>query len=227
MMKLRNVLLALVAGLLFPFLPVIVSGKWDWWEGWAFAVITILLTVLSRVLAIRKNPDLAAERSQFTDAPGVKAWDRKLVPWIGYYLPAAAYILFGLDQRLAWSPQLPVAVEIAGLVVFLAGYAFSVWAMVENRFFSSVVRIQTERGHTVCDTGPYRLVRHPGYAGGALAWLALPLFLGALSGYFLSALTLAVYLIRTALEDNTLQEELPGYKEFAQKTKYRLIPGVW
>jgi protein-S-isoprenylcysteine O-methyltransferase Ste14 len=226
-MKVLNVVFAVIAGLGFPFLPLILSGRMDWWQGWAFPGVLIVFTFASRILAIRKNPDLAAERAQFTNAPGIKEWDRKLAPWLGYYLPALAYITFGLDARFGWSPQMPVGVAIVGLILFMAGYALATWAMIENRFFSSVVRIQTERGHTVCDTGPYRLVRHPGYAGGLIGWVFMPLFMGSWWSYIPALMNVVVYFIRTRLEDQTLQAELPGYKEYTRRTRYRLIPGVW
>jgi protein-S-isoprenylcysteine O-methyltransferase Ste14 len=105
--------------------------------------------------------------------------------------------------------------------------AFVTWAMVTNRFFSSIVRIQRDRGHIVCDGGPYRWVRHPGYAGGALAALATPLALGSWWAFVPAVLTILLTAWRTALEDRTLQQELPGYAAYTQRTRYRLLPGVW
>ena len=101
------------------------------------------------------------------------------------------------------------------------------WAMFANRFFSSHVRIQTERGHTVISEGPYRVVRHPGYAGGLISWLAAPVFFSSYWVIIPMVLVLIASVIRTALEDQTLLVELPGYKDYARKVKYRLIPGIW
>jgi protein-S-isoprenylcysteine O-methyltransferase Ste14 len=102
-----------------------------------------------------------------------------------------------------------------------------VWALVENRFFTSLVRIQTERGHEVCDGGPYRFVRHPGYAGNLLAVLGIPLVLDSLWTFVAAGVALVISLVRTALEDRTLLEKLPGYREYARRVPHRLFPGLW
>jgi protein-S-isoprenylcysteine O-methyltransferase Ste14 len=132
-----------------------------------------------------------------------------------------------LDFRFEWSPPLPLAVHVVSLAVILLGYAFSTWAMIANRFFSGTVRIQTERGHTTVTDGPYRIVRHPGYAGAVIAYLVTPFALGTLWALVPTGLTVILYVVRTALEDRTLQEELPGYAEYAKKTRFRLVPGIW
>jgi len=134
---------------------------------------------------------------------------------------------YKLGNRWGGSPQLPLTLELVAFAVVIASYLFSTWAMVVNRFFSAVVRIQTDRGHTVVTTGPYRFVRHPGYAGGAIGYLVTPFALGALWVLIPALLTIAALVIRTALEDRTLQAELPGYAGHAQKTRYRLLPGIW
>ena len=107
------------------------------------------------------------------------------------------------------------------------GYAFASWAMAENRFFSSVVRIQMDRGHEVCDTGPYRLVRHPGYAGSIPPLFGIVLALGSTWALIPAAVATVITLVRTVLEDRTLQEELPGYRDYAKRVPYRLIPGLY
>jgi protein-S-isoprenylcysteine O-methyltransferase Ste14 len=118
-------------------------------------------------------------------------------------------------------------VTLSALAVAILGYAFSTWAILENRYFSSVVRIQTDRGHTICSSGPYRYVRHPGYTGGLIWYLMTPLILGSLWVYTPTLLVLVLTVLRTYLEDITLQAELPGYQEFTHKTRYQLIPGIW
>lgn len=213
--------------LFFMFIPLILSGDYRWIEGWTFAAISLVVSILSRVLAAHKNPDIIQERASFTDSQGIKAWDKKIVPWIAFYIPALTYVIFGLDRRFGWSMSVLEVIRGLGLVLFLAGFALSTWAMVENRFFSSVVRIQTERGHKVCDSGPYRWVRHPGYLGGLIAWFGMPLFMGSLWGYLPVFLQVILYVFRTRLEDQTLQAELPGYQDYAQRVRYRLLPGVW
>ena len=114
-----------------------------------------------------------------------------------------------------------------GFTLITLGYAFAAWALAENRYFYSVVCIQVDRGHRVCDSGPYRIVRHPGYAGNILALLGIALALSSVWTLIPAAVALSITVIRTVLEDHTLQEELPGYREYAQRVRYRLIPGIY
>jgi protein-S-isoprenylcysteine O-methyltransferase Ste14 len=183
--------------------------------------------LISRVLMFRKHPELAAERARGADEQNVKSWDKRLMPIVAIYGPFLMWLVAGLDKRWNGSPALPLGVELGAFVVVIVGYAFSVWALIANKFFSAVVRIQKDRGHAVVTTGPYRLVRHPGYAGGALAYWATPLALGTLWAYLPVGLILIALVIRTALEDRTLQNELPGYREYAARVRYRLMPRVW
>jgi protein-S-isoprenylcysteine O-methyltransferase Ste14 len=153
-------------------------------------------------------------------------WDRVLAPLTGIgggVIPLTA----GLDARYGWSPAVSPVIELTGLLLLLAGYALSTCALVENRFFSGVVRIQSDRGHTVVTGGPYRWLRHPGYAGALLAYLTVPLLLSALWALIPAGAVLIIMVIRTRLEDLTLQEQLPGYREYARSVRYRLIPGIW
>lgn len=157
-----------------------------------------------------------------------KPWDEILAPLVGLggaLIPLAA----GLDARYSWSVlDFGLTTKVVALVLTLAGFAFSSWALLENRFFSGTVRIQKERGHHVVSTGPYAWVRHPGYAGALLTYFATPVLLDSLWTFLPVVFITIVLVIRTSLEDRTLQEELPGYKEFAtQKTRYRLLPGIW
>jgi len=136
-------------------------------------------------------------------------------------------IVAGLDHRFAWSPVFPTWLNIVGLILVAAGYAFGCWALAENRFFSSMVRIQTDRGHVVCDTGPYRTVRHPGYLGNLLPMPGIVLALGSVWTLIPAAAAMIIVVIRTAFEDRTLQQELPGYEDYARRVRYRLIPGIY
>ena len=132
-----------------------------------------------------------------------------------------------MEARLVWPPSLALWVSVLSLSLFVAGYVLGAYALLENRFFSGMVRIQAERSHQVVSTGPYRWMRHPGYAGALLAYFVTPLLLDS-NWAFLPAIFLAVCLvIRTHLEDRTLQEELPGYREYAGRVRYRLLPGIW
>jgi protein-S-isoprenylcysteine O-methyltransferase Ste14 len=133
----------------------------------------------------------------------------------------------GLDHRYDWSPEFSLWLVVNGFILISLGYVFAAWALAENRFFSSVVRIQTDRGHVVCDSGPYRFVRHPGYAGNILALFGIVLALSSLWTLIPAAVALIIAVIRTVLEDQTLQEELPGYRDYARRVRYRLIPGIY
>ncbi len=181
----------------------------------------------SRVVLLRLNPDLAQERGRHAEVEGVKAWDRALSAIVGVYGNFVILLVAGLDYRFGWSGTVPIWLAWLALLVGVGAYAFSTWAMIENQFFSAVVRIQTERNHTVCASGPYQIVRHPGYAGAAIFFLLMPLILGTLWAYIPVGLTLGALITRTILEDRTLQTELPGYAAFSQKTRYRLIPFIW
>ena len=212
--------------LLPPAIMFIAAGRVDWWEAWSMVGVLAVTTIASRAILIVKHPDLAAERARWTEGQDYKNWDRKLMPIIAIF-GLLMWLVAGLDKRFNGSPPLPFVLELVAFAVVVAGYLFSAWAMVVNRFFSAVVRIQTDRGHTVVTTGPYRFVRHPGYAGGAIGYLATPLALGTLWVFIPVLLTIAALVVRTALEDRTLQAELPGYAGYAQQTRYRLLPGVW
>jgi len=209
-----------------PFLPLLISRRWDWWEAWVYAIIGILSFAISRVLVARRHPDLIAERARIMQHENAQPWDKLLAPLLGIG-GGLVLLVAGLDALFDWSPTFSLPVKILSLVIILAGYALGSYALIENRFFSGMVRIQTDRGHQVVSSGPYRWMRHPGYAGALLTYLATPLFLD--SGWaFLPAVFITILLvIRTALEDRTLQNELPGYAEYARRVQYRLLPGIW
>lgn len=209
-----------------PLLPLLVSRRWGWWEAWLFAVISILGFAISRMLAARRHPDLIAERSRFMEHENTQPWDRLLAPMLGVggvLLPLVA----GLDALFGWSPAFNMPLKIAALAIILAGYALGSYALIENRFFSGTVRIQTDRGQRVISSGPYRWIRHPGYSGALLTYLATPLFLDSGWAFLPAAFTAVVLVIRTRLEDRTLQEQLEGYHDYAGRVGYRLVPGIW
>jgi protein-S-isoprenylcysteine O-methyltransferase Ste14 len=203
------------------------AGRFNWWEAWAYTGTGLLVLIGSRVVMIRKNPDLALERSQALGKEDVKEWDKLLMPFTALIAPFISWIVAGLDQRFGWSADLPNWIQIFALVVIQLGSLVGSWAMVANRFFSSQVRIQTDRGHSVVRGGPYQYVRHPGYAGGLVSWLAAPVFFSSWWLIIPTLIAITASVIRTALEDRTLQDELPGYREYAEEVKYRLIPGIW
>ena len=204
------------------------AGRLDWWEAWAYAGMTMFVLLSSRAVLIIKNPDLAQERAARADQKeGVKSWDKILMPLTAMYLPVISWVVAGLDKRFGWTPDIADYIQIIALGVIIIGSSIGTWAMLTNQFFSSHVRIQTDRGHQVVDTGPYQIVRHPGYAGGLISWLAAPVFF---SSYWLVIPTILAIIgsvLRTKLEDDTLQEELPGYKEYVGNVPFRLVPGIW
>jgi protein-S-isoprenylcysteine O-methyltransferase Ste14 len=222
----QMLLLMAIVLVVIPFLPLLISRRWDWWEAWVYAIIFILGFVISRALAAQRHPDLLAERARSMQHEDAKPWDRWLAPLVGVG-SGLILLVAGVDALLGWSSPFTLPLKIAALAAILAGYALGTYALIENRFFSGVVRIQTERGHYVVSTGPYRWVRHPGYAGTFLAYLATPIFLDSAWAFVPAVIISIVLLIRTALEDNTLQDELPGYREYAGRVRYRLLPGVW
>jgi protein-S-isoprenylcysteine O-methyltransferase Ste14 len=207
-------------------LPMLISGRWDWWEAWVYAGITILGFAISRALTVRRHPDLIAERARFMQHADAKSWDKILVPLVGLgggLIPLVA----GLDALLDWSPAFSLPVKIVAMVVLLAGHVLGSYALIINRFFSGMVRLQTERGQQVVSSGPYRWLRHPGYAGALWSYLAMPIFLDAVWAYLPAIFLAIILIIRTDLEDRTLQDELAGYHDYARRVHFRLLPGVW
>lgn len=221
----------LIAAIIMLVLPAVIlfgsSGRLNWGMAWVYIGMTTAFTIGSRIIMLRKNPDLIAERAQFSDKGDTKPWDKTLMPLVAIIGPTVMLIVAGLDMRFGWSPNLPLALQVAALVITALGYLLGVWATVVNKFFSAVVRIQRERGHTVVTSGPYHYVRHPGYAGGIVATFALPLLLDSLWALVPAVLVNCLLIVRTALEDSTLQEELDGYRDYAGRVRYRLLPGVW
>jgi protein-S-isoprenylcysteine O-methyltransferase Ste14 len=176
------------------------------------------------IVILRFNPDLLAER--LGARKGGKLWDTVIMSIAGLS-ELARLIVAGLDQRYGWTGAFPFAAQIAALLVCALGYALGVWAAASNAFFSQIVRIQTERGHTVATGGPYKYVRHPGYVGVILHELATPVLLGSWWALILGGLNAILLVVRTALEHRTLQAELPGYADYARQVRNRLLPGIW
>ena len=202
------------------------AGTLHWFWGWVFVIVLAVYLIAHPLILLPIYPELLAERQKGTRDAGVKAWDKRITLLAGL-LMFASWIVAGLDFRWGWSPPLPLAVHLTGLLFMVLGYGLFLWAMASNAFFSEGVRIQTERGHTVSSGGPYRFVRHPGYVGAIAADLATPFLLGSLWALIPSVLLAGLFVLRTALEDQTLTAELPGYEAYAAETRCRLLPGVW
>ncbi|MBC7251488.1 MAG: isoprenylcysteine carboxylmethyltransferase family protein [Anaerolineae bacterium] len=211
--------------LFIPLVLLVCGGDFGWWQAWVYSLLIVAAGVGGRILAERRHPGLTAERQNIEKIQSAKAWDKVLAPLMALSVSFPPVIVAGLDHRYNWSSEFPLWLIVIGFILIALGYAFATWALAENRFFSSMVRIQMDRGHMVCDSGPYRFVRHPGYAGNILALLGIVLALGSVWTLIPAAVALIIAVIRTVLEDQTLQEELPGYRDYARRVRYRLIPG--
>ncbi len=216
-----------ISYLLIRLVLLICGGDLGWWQAWVFSPLIVISGIGGRLWAEWRHPGLLAERAKFDKASDVKPWDKVLSPLMAVSSSFPLVIVAGLDHRLGWSPIYPTWLNILGFTLILLGYAFAVWALVENRFFSSVVRIQKDRGHVVCDSGPYRIVRHPGYAGNILPLAGIVLALNSIWILIPAMVALIITMIRTILEDKTLQDELPGYREYVRRVHYRLMPGIF
>lgn len=201
------------------------SGMLDWVMAWVYIGVYVVGVIINAFVLLSKSPELIAERAQIKE--GAKEWDRPLAGIVSFYGPVITLVVAGLDVRFGWSPPLALVVHGGALVFLVVGNILVSWAMVSNRFFSGLVRIQKERGHTVATGGPYQYIRHPGYTGMCMFSIATPLLLGSLWALIPAVFTIVVCVIRTAHEDKTLQEELDGYTEYAQHVRYRLLPGIW
>ena len=222
----RRLIISTTASLLIlvlcMFLP---AGTWAWSRGWLFLIVVVVASVVSTMYLRRVNPDVIAGRVNRHEGP--RRWDL-LLGLIGFLPTMLAIPIVAAfdDGRYHWS-RLPWWGCALGYVLLLTGMAGLTWAQAVNKFFEPSVRIQTDRGHRVIDTGPYAFIRHPGYALGFPFFLGIPLALGSLWGLIPATLMSAFLVVRTVLEDRTLRAELPGYREYAQRVRYRLVPGVW
>lgn len=200
------------------------AGRWDYWQGWLYLLL-VLMTMGLMWLVLPQDSTLVEER--LNPGAGMKGWDR-LYFALSTPMYLTAMLVAALDVgRFGWTGALPAWCYALSVLLYVIGQGIFLWARYVNHFFSSVVRIQLDRGQTVCTDGPYRYVRHPGYVGGILFGLATPLILGSLWALLPQTLAALLLIWRTAREDRTLQAELPGYEQFMQQTRYRLLPGVW
>ena len=202
------------------FLP---AGTLAWPHAWVYLGLFLIVLIAS---SIYTDPELLRDE-RGTGQTGRKGWDMALVSTYGILTSIGVPILAGLDWRYGWSTAIPLWLIILASIVFALGWAFGLWAMAVNRFFSKVVRIQHERGHRVVDEGPYHYVRHPGYVGGIVHNLGTPIILGSWWALIPAVLAGVLMILRTSLEDRTLKHELEGYKAYAEQVRYRLIPGIW
>ncbi len=202
------------------FLPA-----WAWATGWLFLGVLLASSILFTLYLLRVNPDVIAGRVNRHERP--RRWDLLLGLLVALPAMLSIPVVAGLDDgRYGWS-QMPWWGCALGYALLITGRVGLTWAESVNKYFEPYVRIQTDRGHHVIDTGPYAIIRHPGYAFGSLLFLGMPLALGSLWALIPALVFGLLLVVRTVLEDRTLQNELPDYKQYAERVRYRLVPGVW
>lgn len=200
------------------------AGRLDWLPAWAILAVWLVWFAAEDFVLLRYNPELIRER--LAPPKEAAAWDRAILSVIRL-LELARYLLAGFDQRYGWTGGFPLAAQWAGLAACLLSTGLFHWSMASNRYFSQVVRLQIERGHTVAAGGPYRFVRHPAYLAMIVFEVAISTVLGSWPAILAGGVCAILFILRTALEDRSLQAGLAGYAEYARRVRYRLLPGVW
>jgi protein-S-isoprenylcysteine O-methyltransferase Ste14 len=200
------------------------AGRLNWTWAWVYLAICCVSVLINGTIMLRTSPETLAERGRPKET---KDWDKVVAGLWSLVLFLVLPLVAGLAERFGWTRELSAMWNIAGAVVLAVGLGLGGWAMITNAYFSTAVRIQSDRGQTVCCTGPYRFVRHPGYLGFILQSLGTPFVLGSLWALIPGITAAALMIIRTSLEDRMLQAELVGYQDFVHEVRYRLIPGIW
>lgn len=215
---------SLIGVMFFIIIMFIAAGTLNYLQGWIYLIVSVFGLVLN-IFLIKNNEQLMNERTK----PGtnIKNWDKKILGLLAL-VTIAAYIVAGLDSgRFHWSPDFNIVYCGLGIILVLSGQILFLIAKYQNNFFSSVARIQTEREHSVCDMGLYKIVRHPGYLGMVVSWIGFPFVMGSIYSSIPVLIAILLLIVRTFLEDNMLHYELPGYRDYQQKTKFKLIPFIW
>jgi protein-S-isoprenylcysteine O-methyltransferase Ste14 len=200
------------------------AGRLTWIWAWIYLGLSLVSLIVNGTILLRSSPETIAERGQ---AKFTQKWDKIIALLYSLFLFLLVPLVAALDTRFAWTGGLDNTWHIAGAIGLAVGFALGGWAMIVNAYFSTAVRVQSNRGQTVCHNGPYRFVRHPGYVGFILQAIAAPVLLGSVWGLFPGLAASVTLIIRTSLEDLTLQRELAGYREYALEVRYRLLPGIW
>jgi len=200
------------------------AGRVDWRPAWAVIIVWLVWFTAMDIIILRSNPDLMAER--LSPPKGAKNWDRTILI-ILRLVQLVRYIIAGLDQRNDWTTSFPLTGQIAAITVCVLSSGLFSWAMASNTFFSQIVRIQADRGHAVATNGPYRFIRHPGYLGMILFDIGISALLASWWALVAGGLCAVLLILRTALEDRTLQAGLTGYEDYSHQVRYRLLPGIW
>lgn len=202
----------------------IASGRIDILRAWLYIGVYIVGSLINSLLFMKKVPELLNQRGKMQD--GTKKWDKIVI--VTYFLFAIVVtpLIAGLDYRFDIFP-LPFNLVYIGLGLYVISDVLSIWPMLHNPFFEGTVRIQKDKGHKVIETGPYSIIRHPGYLGMLLGSLPIPFAFGSVLSFIPVIIMVLLVFIRTYYEDKTLMIELEGYKEYSQKVRYRLIPLIW
>jgi protein-S-isoprenylcysteine O-methyltransferase Ste14 len=217
--------LKLFTGTLIFFIVIFISaGRIAYWQGLVYVAIGLIMRLLNlTVLSI--DQQLLKERSK--PGEGAKKWDKTILG-LSFLASISMYIIAGLDSgRYHWSGEFHWSIYLLGIILTIAGQLLFLIAQKQNRFFSSTVRIQTDREHVVCETGLYRVVRHPAYLGSIIQSAGFPLLFGSIWSIIPVFVLIVLFITRTWLEDKTLKNELKGYPEYTKKTRYRIVPYVW
>jgi protein-S-isoprenylcysteine O-methyltransferase Ste14 len=220
---LGQAILGLCGLLLFLCVAMFLPGGIGWTKGWVFLLVFVLQMAVASLYLWRTNPEIFIARSKIHAE--TKGWDKWVLAFVLFSF-FAIFPMAGLDHRYAWS-YAPLWLVVVGYLLFTLGMFGSVWAYRVNKFAEPGVRIQAERGHTVIDSGPYAIVRHPIYVAGFLIVVGIPLALGSWWALIPVAVATPILIVRTIFEDRLLQAELRGYKEYAARVRYKLVPGVW
>ncbi|MCP3388495.1 isoprenylcysteine carboxylmethyltransferase family protein [Bradyrhizobium sp. CCGB12] len=201
------------------------AGTLHWPSAWVLLVTSALLGPLCGWWLYRIDPALLAERLRPVLQRDQPAAD-KIFMTVFIVAMLAWLVAMGIDRRIQ-SSEMPVALQILGLVLFLASTLVTMWVFRENSFAAPVVKLQAERAQRVISTGPYAHVRHPMYSGMILFFAGMPLLLGSWWGLAMVPLFAALFAVRIGIEERTLREGLPGYADYAARVRYRLVPGLW
>lgn len=223
-MKTNYLFKHLFGSFLFFAILFVSAGRIDYWQGLIYVTIGLVMFMLNYTV-LRIDPQLLSERSK--PGEGTKNWDKTILG-LSFLVTISMYIVAGLDSgRFHWSPDFHWSVYLIGIILTAIGQLLFLIAQKQNKFFSSTVRIQTNREHLVCETGLYRIVRHPAYLGSIIQSIGFPLFFGSFWSIIPIGLSIVLLVVRTHLEDKTLRNELRGYAAYCDKTQYKLIPYVW
>jgi len=223
-MKANYLIKHFLGSFLFFAIIFVSAGRIVYWQGLVYVSIGFVMVLLNYTV-LRIDSELLKERSK----PGenTKKWD-KIILGLSLLVTISMYVIAGLDSgRYHWSPDFHWSIYLLGMILTALGQLLFLIAQKQNKFFSSTVRIQTNRDHSVCDTGLYKVVRHPAYLGSIIQSLGFPLLFDSLWSIIPIGASVILLILRTSLEDKTLKNELKGYLEYSAKTRYKIIPFVW